>query len=92
MVTQLGSLYLEEGELLSISSEDLRCYFYLFSIPEAWQKYMGFGRALPLGLVPEGGHRDEVWVLCSRVLPMGVLNSVGIAQHIHRNVPAILQT
>jgi len=86
MVTQLGSLYLEEGELLSISSEDLRCYFYLFSIPEAWQKYMGFGRALPLGLVPEGGHRDEVWVLCSRVLPMGFLNSVGIAQHIHRNV------
>ena len=85
MVTQLGGLYLEEGELLTVSSEDLRCYFYLFSVPEAWHRYLGFGKRLPVELVP-GGYASEDWVLCSRVLPMGFLNSVGIAQHIDRNV------
>ena len=29
---------------------------------------------------------DEDGFLCARVLPMGFLNSVGIAQHVHRNV------
>ena len=85
MVTQLGGLYLDDGEILTVSSEDLRCYFYLFAVPEAWHKYLGFGRRLPQELVPEGGS-DFEWVLCSRVLPMGFLNSVGIAQHVHRNV------
>ena len=85
MVTQMANLFLDDDDLLTVSSEDLRCYFYLFSIPEAWQKYMGFGRILPPSLVPVEGN-DEPWVLCSRVLPMGFLNSVGIAQHIHRNV------
>ena len=85
MVTQLAALYLGDEEWLTVSSEDLRCYFYLFSVPQAWQKYLGFGRRLPSELVPSGGQGQE-WVLCSRVLPMGFLNSVGIAQHIHRNV------
>eukprot|EP00435_Cladocopium_sp_Y103_P048031 s1613_g14.t1 len=85
MITHLSSLYLEEGEVLSLSSEDLRCYFYLFSVPEAWCRFMGFGKVLPSHLVPEGGSNED-WVLCSRVLPMGFLNSVGIAQHIHRNI------
>ena len=85
MVTQLSSLYLDDGELLTISSEDLRCYFYLFAVPEAWHKFMGFGKILPRSLVPDGEVDDE-WVLCSRVLPMGFLNSVAIAQHCHRNV------
>ena len=85
MVTQLSALYLDDHELLTVSSEDLRCYFYLFAVPEAWYKFMGFGRTLPKSLVPDG-EADESWVLCSRVLPMGFLNSVAIAQHCHRNV------
>ena len=85
MVTHLAALYLDDGELLTVSSEDLRCYFYLFAVPQAWHKYLGFGRLLPSSLIPPGGDKSE-WVLCGRVLPMGFLNSVGIAQHIHRNV------
>ena len=85
MVTQMAALYLDDGELLSTSSEDLRCYFYLFAIPEAWYKYLGFGKVLPSRMIPVE-ERSEEWVLCSRVLPMGFLNSVAIAQHIHRNV------
>eukprot|EP00435_Cladocopium_sp_Y103_P046052 s66_g13.t1 len=46
---------------------------------------MGFAKEVPPALVP------EEWVgepchLTALVLPMGFLNSVGIAQHVHRNV------
>lgn len=85
MITQMTSLYLDDDEILVTSSEDLRCYFYLFAVPEAWFKYLGFGKTLPQSLVPVRD-RDDDWVLCSRVLPMGYLNSVAIAQHIHRNI------
>lgn len=84
-VTQLASVSLDDDEILVTSSEDLRCYFYLFSVPEAWVPFLGFGRVAPSCVVPEGSG-DEDWFLCARVLPMGFLNSVGIAQHIHRNV------
>ena len=85
MITQLAALYLDEGEILATSSEDLRCYFYLFAVPEAWHRYLGFGKVIPSWLIPEDERSDD-WVLCSRVLPMGFLNSVPIAQHIHRNI------
>ena len=46
---------------------------------------MAFDRELPSSLVGDslGGERGY---LASAVLPMGFLNSVGIAQHVHRNV------
>eukprot|EP00438_Fugacium_kawagutii_P016411 Skav235392 [mRNA] locus=scaffold1262:478179:481154:- [translate_table: standard] len=81
----MGALYLEKGELLSVSSEDIRCFFYLFKIPSTWWPYMAFGRRLPDELVPEGFPNEPAY-LYSRVLPMGFVNSVGIAQHIHRLV------
>ena len=68
MVTHLAALFSHDGELLTVSSEDLRCYFYLFSVPEAWYKYLGFGRLLPKSLVPSGGE-DSVWVFCGRFYP-----------------------
>ena len=76
MITGMGSLYLHEDEVLCTSSEDLRCFFYLFKVPPSWEKFMAFGRIAPRQLVPDGARDD--------VLPMGYLNSVGIAQHIHR--------
>ena len=85
MVTQMAAMYLDEGGLLVTSSEDLRCYFYLFAVPEAWFKYLGFGKVLPRAMIPLEELSDD-WVLCSRVLPMRFLNSVAVAQHIHRNV------
>ncbi len=76
---------LEGGEVSLMSSEDVRCFFYLFSIPAAWKRYMGFNKVVPASLVP-AEFSGEPCVLVSRVLPMGFLNSVSIAQHIHRRV------
>ena len=76
---------LEEGQVALLSSEDIRCFFYLFSIPTSWKKFMGFNRVVPENLVPSR-YKGRKCVLVSRVLPMGFLNSVSIAQHIHRNI------
>ena len=84
-VTQLGALHLHDDDVIVTSSEDLRCFFYLFQVPPSWTKFMAFGKEAPPGLVPQG-QESKRWFLASRVLPMGYLNSVGIAQHIHRAV------
>ena len=76
---------LEQGEVALISSEDIRCFFYLFSVPECWKPYLGFNKDVSAHLVPQE-FRGQRCVLVSRVLPMGFLNSVSIAQHVHRNV------
>ena len=80
-----GQLFLGEDEQLLVSSEDVRCFFYLFRTPPCWHKYMGFNKLLPREMVPdEYAGRD--CVLCATVLPMGFQASVSIAQHVHRNV------
>ena len=80
-----GAFYLDDGEVAVMGSEDIKCFYYLFRIPDSWQPFMGFAREVPPHLCPrewQGGPCH----LVSRVLPMGFLNSVGLAQHIHRNV------
>ena len=84
-ITQMGALYIHDNEILVTSSEDLRCFFYLFRVPEAWTRFMGFGREVPESMIPAGGGGKK-WYLAGTVLPMGYLNSVGVAQHIHRRV------
>ena len=84
-VTGMSGTVLRDGELLLTSSEDIRCFFYLFRTPPEWHRFMGFGREVP----PEGlpaGFKGHGWHLVSRVLPMGFINSVAIAQHVHRRV------
>ena len=76
---------MDEGEVTLMSSEDIRCFFYLFQIPQAWRRFMGFNKMVPDNQVPSAFHGSEC-VLVSRVLPMGFINSVSIAQHIHRKV------
>ena len=46
---------------------------------------MGFNKAVPADLVRKE-FEGQSCVLVARVLPMGCLNSVSIAQHVHRNV------
>eukprot|EP00438_Fugacium_kawagutii_P015634 Skav224367 [mRNA] locus=scaffold4379:21809:25230:- [translate_table: standard] len=84
-VHTMGALYLKDEELLCISSEDIRCFFYLFRLPLEWHRFMAFGRRIPPELLPHD-FPDELGYLCSQVLPMGFVNSVAIAQHIHRRV------
>ena len=84
-IAGLSGFLLEAGEVVLLSSEDIRCFFYLFSVPEQWKRYLGFNKLVPSDLVPPR-FGDRACVLVARVLPMGFVNSVSIAQHVHRNV------
>ena len=86
-IAGLSAFYLEEGEVAMMASEDIKCFYYLFRIPPSWHRYMGFAREVPPHLCPRE-FQGEPCHLVSQVLPMGFLNSVGLAQHIHRNVVA----
>eukprot|EP00438_Fugacium_kawagutii_P031946 Skav201887 [mRNA] locus=scaffold550:561929:565006:+ [translate_table: standard] len=77
----LNPLHLEIDEGLVVSSEDVRCFFYIFKVPLAWQRYMAFNRPLPDEL---NGPKPGRWYPCSAVLPMGFKNSVSLAQAVHR--------
>ena len=83
LLPQMTALELQPSEELIISSEDIRAMFYIFALPPVWYPYLAFNRAVPGDLVPPGV--DEPCLLCSKVLAMGFLNSVGIAQHLRRN-------
>ena len=76
---------LEDDQVALLSSEDIKCFFYLFAVPDAWKPFLGFNREVSEDLVPSR-FQGRKCVLVSRVLPMGYANSVAIAQHIHRNV------
>ena len=84
-VVGMASVILEDNQLLITSSEDIRCFFYLFRTPPSWWKYMGFAREVPPEALPEG-YVGGGWHLVTQVLPMGFVNSVAIAQHVHRRV------
>ena len=79
--SSMSPLCLMPHEDLVISSEDVRCFFYIFKLPVEWHQLMAFNRPLPPAL---GGDRPGRWFPCSAVLPMGFKNSVSLAQHIHR--------
>ena len=46
---------------------------------------MAFAREVPVEALPTG-HSGHEWHLVTKVLPMGFVNSVAIAQHVHRRV------
>ena len=73
---------LEPTEGLLVSSEDVRCFFYTLGLPRSWVPFLAFNRTVPESLKLRGC--EEPCYLASVVLPMGFLNSVGIAQHVHR--------
>ena len=75
---------LEENQVLVLSSEDIRCFFYLFETPPSWRPFMAFNKAVPRSLLREDCSEEHF--LSSRVLPMGFLSSVSIAQHVHRRI------
>lgn len=83
-VTGMSSILLEGSDIMVMSSEDIRCFFYLFEVPPGWHKFLAFGREVPSSVAPTGAR--EPYYLTSRVLPMGFISSVSIAQHVHRRV------
>ena len=74
-VVGLSSVILDDNQLLITSSEDIRCFFYLFPTPSGWWKYMGFAREVPAEALPVG-HTGRGWHLVTQA----------IAQHAHRRV------
>ena len=86
VLSQMFQFELQPHEGLVISSEDIRAMFYIIGLPESWKSFLGFGKRLPSKLIPQGESGD--WVLYSKVLPMGFINSVSIAQHLHRRIVA----
>ena len=84
MVTSLGGLEVRPHEDLLISSEDIRAMFYIVGLGPQWRPFLAFGKEVPDQLRPPGDSRPHV--LTSRLLPMGFINSVAVAQHIHREI------
>ena len=81
----MNPFFLQPNEHLLISSEDVRCFFYVMAVPQSWWPFLGFNKRVPREVLPEHLKDEEVY-LASRVLPMGFLNSVSLAQHVHRNL------
>ena len=69
-ISGLSPFVLGEGEVALISSEDIKCFFYLFALPPNWFPFLAFNKLIPAELVPEEW-RGKPCVLHARVLPMG---------------------
>ena len=48
----MAPLQLMPSEDLVISSEDVRCFFYIFKIPREWSAFLAFNRPIPPELCP----------------------------------------
>ena len=83
----MSPFFLQPSENLLVSSEDVKCFFYTMSVPVTWWKFLAFNKAVPDEALPVHLQGHQVY-LASRVLPMGFLNSVSLAQHVHRNLVA----
>ena len=81
----MSPFFLQPNERLLVSSEDVKCFFYTMSVPDCWVKFLAFNKLVPDSILP-ASFRGQRMYLASRVLPMGFLNSVSLAQHVHRNL------
>ena len=79
-----ASLVLPPNHTVLWSSEDQRGAFYAWCLPRAWRKYMCFRWPVPGELV--GCPELKMAYVCSRVIPMGWINAVGLFQHLHRRL------
>ena len=60
---------LDQDEMLVVSSEDVRCFFYTMSVPVCWWKYLAFNRKVPDSCLPEELQGQSVYMV-AKVLPM----------------------
>lgn len=83
----MTAFFLQPKEHLVISSEDVKCFFYTMKVPHCWVKFLAFNKLVPQDALPRHLWGKRIY-LASAVLPMGFLNSVSLAQHVHRNLVA----
>lgn len=77
----MSPLQLMPSEDLVISSEDVRCFFYLPGLQGMVIVFRLQQTPIPRDMWPD---EDGPYFLASQVLPMGFKNSVSLAQHVHR--------
>ena len=46
-LTCLSRIFLDQDEMLTTSSEDIKCFFYFFQVPRPWQRVLAFGKEVP---------------------------------------------
>ena len=80
--SQWACLELMSSENFAWTSEDVKCAFYVFTLPAAWRKYFALAWPLPGKLL--GLDNDKEYYLGLNVIPMGWLSAVGICQHLLR--------
>ena len=98
-IMQWSAICLAEGEVLTVSQEDMTCAFYLFALPEKWCPYFAVGHPVRLSdlkgnakaratsaRLSKGSDVDGPGYICLRVLPMGWLSAVGVMQSVHRRI------
>ena len=84
-VYQWNCVFLEDGEVLTVSQEDMQSAFYLFALPDCWQPYFAVGKCVsPAELGISNDKTRGYLSIC--VLPMGWSSSVGIMQHAHERI------
>ena len=76
MLSQLFPLEIFPEDDIFVSSEDVKAMFYIVGLGDSWRPSDDMR---PAGV-------SEPCVLSSRVLPMGFINSVSVAQTLHRNI------
>ena len=81
----MSPFFLQPSDNLVVTSEDVKCFFYTMKVPQCWIKFLAFNKPVPQEVLPLE-HRGKSMYVASRVLPMGFLNSVSLAQHVHRNL------
>lgn len=81
----MSPYFLQPSQCLLVSSEDIKCFFYTMKLPPCWTKYLAFNKRVNDCVLPSDLKGQRVY-LASLVLPMGFLNSVSLAQHVHRNL------
>ena len=79
-------IMLDSSEVLLISSEDLKCAFYLFRLPEAWMPFLCFTPVVRRGDLGVDGPSADEGHLALKVVPMGATFATGVIQHVHRRL------
>ena len=86
MTNSWHMIFLENGQVVLLSSEDMKCAFYLFSLPESWLPYLCFSKKVSRRHAGLEGPPDELVVIALRVVPMGWNSATGLIQHAHRQL------
>ena len=80
-ITSWLSTYVEHGEELRLWQSDMSNAFYLFRLPEKWQRFLAFN-VVHKHCEIYGGDDQTLFCLACCVLPMGWGSSVSIMQEV----------